>query len=226
MVAVLADVVLHHKSGLPRDSVVNSFAFATVNPLDDLEAGAIRDDLASFYNTIPSGHNAIAGTIGSQISRTIPVDVKLYDLTGHLDGTAHGSPRFVKTFTLGPRLAGATDLPSELCAALSFRADYATDAEFAAGARPRARDRGRIYIGPLTQTTLTQDSTTGRVNFVSVFRETLATQGAALRDAPGRAWSVWSRRNAVLEPVTVVWADDAVDIQRRRGEAPTTRTTG
>lgn len=226
MVAVLADVVLHHKSGLPRDSVVNTFTFATVNPLDDAESGAIRDDLAAFYNTIPSGHNAIAGFIGSQISRTVAVDVKCYDLTGHLDGSAHGSPDFIQTFMLGPRVAGATDLPSELCSALSFRAAYVDDPEFSPTGRPRARDRGRVYIGPLTASTFTQDDTTGRVSLTQSFRETMTIAGAALRDAPGRAWSVWSRRNAVIEPVVAVWCDDAFDVQRRRGEAPVVRTTG
>lgn len=228
MANILAAVHLAHKSGLPEDAVVNTFSFLTTAPdVETADIDLLHTSLTAFYNVIPSGHNAIAGMIGPQISRVnFACVTKFYDLAGHLDGTPHGSPVAVRDWTLGPMIPGAKGLPSECACALSFRADYADDPEFSSTTRPRARDRGRIYIGPITVSSTEEEALTSRVKVTQSARETLVTQGAALRDVAGFAWAVWSRRNAILEPVVAVWADDAIDIQRRRGERAVARTAG
>lgn len=223
---VLAEVVLAHKSGLIADSVVNTFAFITTStPPSNTEMDAIASDIVDFYNVVPSGHNAVAGFIGSQISRVANAcHIKFYDLAGHLNGTPHGSPIRDVAFTLSAMVPGATPLPSELAAALSFRAAYNTAVEFAPGERPRASLRGRVFIGPLTQSTSQVDGTTGRVSLTTSFRETLTISGAALRDSTDSQWGVWSRKLAQLRDVELVWCDDAYDVQRRRGEKAIVRT--
>jgi hypothetical protein len=108
----------------------------------------------------------------------------------------------------------------------SFHSFYAADPEFIPGARPRARDRGRIYWGPLTSDVLTQDGGTMRTRVKDTVRSDLMKKMQGLRDDPGFSWSVWSRKNSTIDPVQVVWVDDAIDIQRRRGEKAIVRTTG
>lgn len=224
---VLAEVVLPGKTGLLADACVNTFSFITAaTPPSAGNMDAISGALANFYNTVPAGHNAIAGFINESILRTANgVTVKFYDLAAHLDGSPHGSPIGIRTFTLGAMVPGAVAAPREIAAALSFHADFGAAVEFAPGSRPRSSFRGRVYIGPLTQSVWQTEGTTGRVNFTQTFRETLVTQAAALRDA-GIGWSVWSRRLGQLRDVLVVSVDDAIDVQRRRGEKALIRTSG
>lgn len=227
MASLLAEVVLPHKSGIPSDNVVNTFAFTTPSVgIVDTEVDAVTDSLVTFYSTAPAGGDSIASMIGNQISRTALVNINVYDLTGHLDGSPHGSPILIQSFALPAHVGAGPDLPAEIAVCLSFRAEYATDVEFAPGARPRARDRGRIYLGPLGTGMLTQDGTTGRVFVNATQRISMRDKMRELRDAAGHAWSVWSRKNAILEPVSAVWVDDAFDIQRRRGEKAVARTLG
>jgi hypothetical protein len=226
MANVLAQVTLPAKSAIPRDNVVNTFAFLTpLAEAADIDYLGIAGAIELFYNTAPSGHNSIAGFINESIARTADsVVIKFYDLAGHLDGSPHGSPRSIQTFTLAAMVPGAEALPREIAACLTFQCAYGSDAEFAGHTRPRARDRGRIYIGPLTSSTGQTDATTGRRRFTTSFQETLTLAAAALVAFPGSAWAVWSRKAGLLNPVVGGWCDDAYDVQRRRGERPVART--
>lgn len=227
MANVLAEVVLTHFDGIPADSVVNTFTFATPSVgLVPAELDPIFASLVAFYNVAPAGGNTIASRISAAISRTVSHHIKMYDLTGHLDGTAHGSPVFDDVFLLGAHAGAAADLPEEMAICASFRANYGTDVEFAPGARPRSSDRGRIFLGPLSSDVVTQDGATMRVRVKDLVRSDIRTNMQTLRDAAGHAWSVWSRKHAVTAPVTDVWVDDAFDVQRRRGEKAIVRTMG
>lgn len=227
MTAILTQVVFEHRSGLPEDRVVNNLVWATAaTPPTTAVMDDIADTIDSFYNTVPSGHNALAGFLAPALSRTANASlVKFYDLTGHLDGSAHGSPIYQVPFTLAAAVPGAEGMPSEVAACLSFRAGYGTDAEFAGGTRPRSRDRGRIYLGPLTKSVTQQDSN-GRVRLSVSFQETILSGALILASSTVAAWSVWSRANANVDPVMAWWVDDAFDTQRRRGEKPQGRLSG
>lgn len=220
MASVKVEVVLAHLSGLAKDAVVNDFAFTTPStPPTGAELTAISTALVSFYNTVPSGHNSIANIIGPTISRVALVhQIRFYDITGHEDGSRAGSPVRVDTWTLNAMTAGAAPLPTECAIALSFHSPFFSDPEFGIGTRPRSRDRGRIYIGPLVQGTLDHNPPVNRPFVAQSTRETLVTQGAALRDDTGTAWCVWSRKSAALKTISNVSVDDAFDTQRRRGE--------
>lgn len=225
MAEILAQVVLPSASGLPENNVVNTFAFLTPSVgIVTSEVTAVATDLAAFYTTNPGGQ-AIGAYIGEHISRSLSARIKFYDLTGHLDGTPHGSPFMETTFVL-PASAVGSELPAEVAICISFQAAYGADAEFGPGTRPRSRDRGRVFIGPLTGAVLFFDATQGDVRVISTARVDFKNAAKALRDSTTSAWAVWSRKNAVLEPVVSVWVDDAIDIQRRRGVKPSTRTSG
>jgi hypothetical protein len=226
MANVLAQVTLPAKSAIPRDNVVNTFAFLTPTAdIVDVDLLGLTGAIELFYNTAPSGHNSIAGFINDSIARTTDgVVVKYYNLAGHLDGSPHGSPVSIQTFTLGNMVPGSEALPREIAACLTFQCAYGSDAEFAGHTRPRARDRGRIYLGPLTNGTGQTDATTGRRRLTTSFQETVTIAAAALIAFPATAWAVWSRKAGLLNPVTGGWCDDAYDVQRRRGERPVLRT--
>lgn len=113
--------------------------------------------------------------------------------------------------------ASGTPYPNEVALCCSFYAD-----------RNLPRQRGRIYFGPLRSTA--GISSDGDARPDAPLRTALA--GAASRLAAysdvgtnSPFWGVLSRVDADIDIVTAGWIDNAFDTQRRRGRAPTTRTT-
>lgn len=117
------------------------------------------------------------------------------------------------TFTSAPT---GFPLPSEAALCLSYQAEQISG-------QPQARRRGRAYMGPLNTTTL--ESTTGRP--ASSVQTAFSNAGDALLTASDAAtdwyWSTWSVVDNAGYPVDNGWVDNAYDIQRRRGLAPTAR---
>jgi hypothetical protein len=114
---------------------------------------------------------------------------------------------------------------------LSFHGPYGTDVEFAPGARPRSRDRGRIYVGPLTNSleAFQFDALTKRCFVSAQFRDDLTKAAHALfvelqGVAPVWNWVVWSRKKADISVVASASVDDGWDTQRRRGERAVAKT--
>lgn len=225
---VLATVSLPHRSGLVKDQVVNTFAFqgvsAGVGPTDD----AILGNLNRFYGVAPTGTTvAVGALIGQSISRTEPPVLRLYDLDGFLSGLPHGSPYAVRNMNLLPAAtSGSQPLPSEVAIAIGLY-NIAGDAspEFGSGTRPRARHRGRIYIGPLIQNVSEQDPSEGYARVNDTGLNSLLNAAIKLRDETDTEWSIWSRANAALVNVDRVSVDRTFDTQRRRGETPTGRVS-
>jgi hypothetical protein len=224
---VLASVVLNHVSGLARDEVVNNFVFTTPTTgapsgeLDDIKAA-----LESFYNDVPTGASASMGTyIGNSISRSTKPNIKYYLLDGHLSGAAHGSPMRIDTFSSFDSPGGSDDMPAEVAFCLSYHAAFFSDPEFSGITRPRSRDRGRVYLGPLIRSTASTSPTTHITRPAGGFMADVLLAGAALRDDADTQWVVWSRKNASTKTIITVAVDDAFDTQRRRGERPTGSVT-
>lgn len=220
---ILVDVVLTAKSGMPKDNCLNTFTFL----VDAANAGAAADactgPLTGFYNTAITG-DSIATHIAPSVSRaTSNCRFRAFDITADLSGTPHGPPVRDTGWTLGT--GGTTPVtPAEVALALSFSGDLSGISEFTGGTRPRARHRGRVFIGPLVGAITTVDADTSTVRPVSAIKATLLAAGNALRAEGGVVWSVWSRRNAAIYEVTDIWCDDAFDTIRSRGPAPTTKT--
>lgn len=219
--ATLAVVTMQKDSGIPADAVQNTFAFQTPLGATTAELNAIAAALTTFYNTT-TGAGTVAAQLGKSLSTVAGVSTfEFYNLDGHLDGSPHGSPIRTDFWTLGA--VAANGLPDEVAICLSFHSAYGTDVEFAGGVRPRARDRGRIYLGPLGTGVMTEDATTNEINVATLTRQIIADSAARLRDDATTTWSQWSRADAILNAVTTGWVDNAFDIQRRRGNAPTAR---
>lgn len=213
-------------TGLARDNVVNSFTFSQAGGILPGDMDDIFTALNQFYEAVDAlVLNPVISYIGPAVSRSAPVVVRFYDIDGHLNGSPAGSPVRINASDWSPGAsASATGLPSEVAVCLTAYADFGSDVEFGPGTRPRARDRGRVYIGPLNTTA--QTTAIGRTRPDPALLTNLAEAGARLARAPmGPDWVVWSRRAAAVKNVTSVSVDDAFDTQRRRGIAPTAKVT-
>lgn len=213
-------------SGIPKDAAQNTFSWIMPGSLLLTDMTEIHSAIQEFYNTAVGAGNPLASYISDSISRASnAVTMTTYAipaLGGHL-----GAPVDIATFTLATSV-GTSQLPSELAVCLSFHGDYTGLVEFAGGTRPRARTRGRIYLGPLSTAILTEtrDATTHREAVNAQLRTDLAGAAARLRDRTASQWAVWSRTTiGACFPVVGGWVDDAFDVQRRRGEAAIARTT-
>jgi len=220
MANFLTDVILRATDGVPADNVVNTFAW-TASSLSALQA-VTTAAIPSFYNgTHSPGTAPISDFISSAVSRASnAIEVRYYDITTHLDGSPHGSPVASEFFTLSGGEA-ATALPSEVSLVLSYHSAYGSAVEESGGTRPRARLRGRCYIGPLTFATIASD--TGRPT--TAFMNTLLGAGESFMALGSAPWSVWSRMNAAMTTVSNLFVDNAFDTQRRRGPKASTRVS-
>lgn len=222
---VLLEAIFASATGLPEDDTIMTWAFQSdVNTPENTGVQAAAN-LVPWYNTGNGAAHDIAWYMSNQILRGAGASRwRAFDVTGHLDGSATGRPPlFETTWTLDPG-ADVLDLPSEVAVCNSFHSAGVFGEGGHTGPRPAARHRGRNYLGPLNI-----DAVNGSPA-VSVVNPDLMT---AIQWASSRSdintgnvrWSVWSRANAAMYPVTGGFVDDAFDTQRRRGQAPTTRLT-
>lgn len=228
MAEVLATVVLHTIDGLVANYCVNNFTFrtATSGAPTGSELDAIASALDVFYNTASGGAaHAVCNGLSTVLAHSSAVDeIKYYNITGKLHlGDKHGSPVRVDPFTLGSAIGTGSNLPSEMSVCVSAHTAYLTDPEFGEGMRPRARDRARIYLGPLRDAMVTLDSN-HEPRIDPAWRTSFANAAAALVADTGTTWTVWSRANATTNVISSGWVDDAFDVQRRRGPKANTRT--
>jgi hypothetical protein len=85
-----------------------------------------------------------------------------------------------------------------------------------------------VYIGPLGVTVNAANATDVAARPTTASKNTIL-QGirklnTAVNGAINLTWVVYSRKLNAFAAVHDMWVDDAFDTQRRRGEAPTTRT--
>lgn len=219
----LAVVHMTNTDGLLANEFVNTFSFRrTTTPVEAnflAMVGAIDD----FYNTPGTSGNPISEYIGEAVDRGATHQIDFYKIqVGSL-----GSPIWSEPW-LGPAAPGTanSNLPTEVAAVLSFHADLTGVLEESGGTRPRARRRGRVFIGPLTTggVVIADDSPL----LSSAIRTSMAEAAVELMnsgDVTGNNWGVWSRSNVEVYPVVGGWTDNAPDTQRRRGPASSSRIT-
>lgn len=233
---ILAVVELPLRSGLPKDKIVNTYAIGESAPGSHTGVAALKTALGRVYT---ASVTSMGGSLGMFLSPAISrvanaCAIKLYDVTGHLDGSPHGSPFDVSSFTM-PAALGSTPLPEEVAFAVTLEAHNRGDqrVEVPDGAdpdakpdRPRQRFTGRVYLGPWAEGVEQADSngmcrpnaTTrdGCRDALKRFADELDTNTA---DA---LWlGVWSRKDQTIREVEFLRTDDAWDTQRRRGASPT-----
>jgi len=242
MAVTLARFTWKNRSNLPKDAAVNNWVFSS----DDLSAttiGAIEARLVLFYSQIASHMSPCLSTAtGAWV-------IQLYDITGSgLTGAPHGSPYATDALELVSAVDSGNPIPNEVAICMGFfdagitglfehgttSTEPSTEAAIDQGApathsgvsHPRARHRGRLYLGPLGSSSLEPDANGNpMVNHTVVGQFVGAAQ--VLRDtAPGTThvqWCVWSRRNATALPVVHGWVDNRLASVRRRQPVATSR---
>lgn len=218
-------VTFEHVDGLPRDRIVNTFSFSSDVDLTDGDLFDVTQAIQDLFNLVDATVDVAVGTyISPAVSRIALPQVRHYFMDGHLNGTPAGSPYRIDSWSVPLVGASGTALPAEVACALSFHSEYNLSVEFGPGTRPRSRKRGRIYIGPLNQSSLTTSSL--RAIPAVAFTTRLVDAGVRLRDDPMTPkWSVWSRTAGTMFPVQALWVDDEYDTQRRRGERALSRVS-
>lgn len=208
-------------TGLPADSVINDWAFQTVGAATLLDYQNACLVVSEFYRAVQANTHEVGEYISDQINRAATHELQAWTITsGPL-----GSPDYTEAW-LGPVTANSNSgLPTEVAAVLSFHADLTGVLEESGATRPRARRRGRVFIGPLEVSAVA--ATAVPYPLSATFTETLRQAAVKLYDDAnglGLAWCVWSRTDETLRPVVGGWTDNAPDTQRRRGMAASIRT--
>lgn len=219
-----------HVNGLPDDTINNDWYFITDNPAP-YTAGCshILSMLIDFYNKVyDGGSGTVAGHMSPTLSRVIGTwHFEFTDVTTVLGGEPAGSPFRIDAHTLGTPSGTVSAMPSEVAAVLSYHGAYGTLPEVGPNKiRPKQRKRGRVFIGPLTNTAC-EISANSRVVVASPFRAILIAAATAMMSAGNNdaQWAQWSRANRSFSPVVGGHVDDALDTQRRRGEEAILRST-
>lgn len=187
-------------AGAPtRDRVVNVLHFKQKGAVQLLgtDWDALATDLCTIWRSEPS---LFAGTT--------TVECRLYDM----EEPAPRAPKAIKTKTLATLALGC---PREVAICLSYASDlYGPNG------------KGRVYIGPLTSAGVRPSGS--QSDAVIRLPQQLADVGGTDME-----WSVYSptrhqRMSSIDEgfnKVSHAWQDDEYDIQRSRGQRPTTRRT-
>lgn len=235
---VHAQVVLPLRSGLPRDVIVNTFTFGGI---DASMSTADRNDLGAaimgVYNIVAfSQPHPMAYYLSNALSRAANAcQVKLYDITGHLDGSPHGSPFDVQPFQLGGAAGSDEGLPEQvaLVATLeaSGRAGQRVEVPDGADAdahpdRPRQRFTGRTYFGPWSQqgdVIIPDSNGLARSGLGLLVAQAVATLASNVSTNTPGYLGVWSRKDSKIREVDSVAYDDRWDTVRSRLPGPTSR---
>lgn len=192
---------------LPEDIYTNTLYFRIPEVDVPLELTTIESRLQAAYGTPGWGGRY------STVVRT-PVEWRMYDM-------ADVEPRV-------PVREGTFDLPShdnsglveEVAVCLSYRAENESG-------QPAGRRRGRIYIGPLGTTNIS-NGTSSSYSSIATACTTAVINGAEelhALDQNGVQWVVHSPTDGASRLIVEAWVDNAPDIQRRRGRQPSARTS-
>lgn len=215
--AIHVGITLPNVSGLAVDEFETSLNYQTVG----VDSAGVSALIAAFFNNT-STHAAPASYINGSVSRSALCKIAYYDVTAHLDGSPHGAPFQVDTFTMGAQAGSTKNLPTQLCATLSYYS------ELDPGGTTTGRHRGRMFIGPLTDGVASLS--VGDPRLTTAFCEDWTAALATLANAMDvltnpKVLSVWSRANAGMESAIACFMENRFDTQRRRAVAATARTT-
>lgn len=233
-----------------QDNISMSMYFEATGSDANIDFGTAETPqtaIAGFFNSVTTGQtNALALYVSKAVSRgTNACSIQWTDITAHLDGTPAGAAFRTDTFTLS---AGSTglDLPGQVAACCAYRAAYGTDLEHGAGTvslpssesaqdqgapathlgttRPRARDRGRFFFGPVNAAAV---GTNGIMlaQFLTDLSAALALLTTTFNSGGANQFNMvqWSRRNAQVKPIGLVYVDEGWATQRRRQDTTTNR---
>jgi len=203
-------------NGIAADGIVNTwYCRPQLGSTDHLLAAAdFRQALAAFYNSLT----------GFFTSETITGawTTKAYRLTDP-------KPRApIQSETMAVGVSAGQAYPRELAVCLSYKSFYLSGS-------PRARHRGRVYLGPLKASL--GATAGGDVRLAEASRSVILNAAGALLAASTASttydWVVYSptedpggSSTATTDLVSGYWVDNAFDIQRRRGSKASIRSGG
>lgn len=215
-----AQVTFHGDSGLPEDVYVNTFHFS-----DDGSATDGLEDLVAAIQGLYLDADSTGRNILSWMSEELNgnMDVAIYDLADAIPRVA----QIEDSTAVGGGVTGNGRLPPEVALCVSFQAPPTSGLE-------QASRRGRVYIGPLGANehgspAIGQpiDPATGRPKaaFITTLTEKFADFATEVNALTNWLWVVYSPTLLSAAVISDGWVDNAPDIQRRRGNVPTSRTT-
>ncbi len=198
-------IVMQGVSNLPADRFINTLHFS--------ESGV--GSWGSFADILISGLKTAWAPLGvyipaSVVSRTF--QIKVYNPEDPLPRQPRGA-NSDNGGTTGTLVGSGTEtaLPTEVALCLSYY-----------GVSNTKRNRGRIYVGPLTVAGSNNNSRPVAALQTALLdlADRLSSVGTTLVD-----WQIVSRASNTRQRIQQVWVDNAFDTQRRRGLAPTARVT-
>lgn len=196
-----AQVTLFMTTNILEDAVVNTFWF---------ESSDSAEIIADVPGVLDTAYENVKGIFPSTVKQT-GHSIKIYSMAD----PEPRAPIYDGTFAFSTAPSGNPTAP-ELALCCSFQAARVSG-------EPQARRRGRVYVGPHDSGAFASDGrpSTDVITAVAAFGQDLL-DGFGLMTSG--AWVVYSPTDASSAAVTNGWVDDAWDIQRRRGVAPTSRT--
>jgi hypothetical protein len=203
---ILVQHSIPRDNGLIEDTSVNvwHFLYDTTGDLntDALLGGEISDRLNQAYSSIDN-------LLSSRNNN--PPHIKCYR-------QSDPAPRVPFWEQDQPNLTYGTGLlPSECAVVLSYHSAFTSG-------DVKARRRGRLYFGPLTDGIV--GAGVGDAELTSgandQFRD-VGTLMLSLNSGDGLVWAQYSPTEDTLLPVVAGWVDNAFDTQRRRGARATVR---
>jgi hypothetical protein len=190
----------------------------SVNPLYAIDG---------FWNT-PAG--GFTSGLGVYFSSEFPggtgvTTIETYDITAHLDGSPSGSPMRIDSGNLGVTRTGASDLHPALVGVLAYRRTYGSAPEVLGSTRPRARDRGRIHIGPLRNSAMLNGTGQADSGFIGLMKAAANELAHTWNFGAGNQfnWRQWSRKNASVGSIDFLASQYGLGIDRRRVDESNSR---
>lgn len=249
--------VVHARINFPNaasfaDASSIGLTFEATGSDASLTMSEVDTAIEGFLNGLTGAQVAsVASYLSPDISRAAGAIQVLYtDVTDHLDGSNAGGPFRSYNSTLAA--AGvASPMPPGICCTVGYRAAYGSDIEHGpsvtlpsseaaidqgapathlGSSRPRARDRGRFYLGPLNVGAFEIHTGGGQGGqFTGPFKADMTEAVNNLLEAknPGAHDQfqvvIWSRRAATVKTTSFYYVDDSASYQRRRADENTNR---
>lgn len=206
--------ILQGKSNLPEDRFVNTFHFQ-----DDANGVTNPATVAGIQAALQQFYEEPIAVGGFSVSDFIPSDVVDGTVELRTYNLAHPEPREPAIGSFEALFSAVAPLPTEVATCISFYSE-----------RNIPRNRGRIFIGPLSTNAGSAGLAGAGMRPADAFVNTLNAAAARLMttghlDPTSTDWGVWSRADLAFKVVTGGWVDNAFDTQRRRGVAATTRAS-
>lgn len=234
MVANLVTATLQNNNSQPRDEV----RFSWVIDNGPIAAPAAQNIFTDFFGLSPGGSSApMCEALASCMAPSVAppgAEIRVYDISGHLDGSPHGSPYLVTNARLPS--VGGDSRGNQLAVVMGYQAaDYlSVPVEGPSGAiktqgplavrtalpthtgvtKLQSRHSGRLYFGPIDASIIGVNAD-ANPELTGTWQTNFALDVEAFQDVHPE-WCIWSRANAAIVRITQGWVDFSIESRRKR----------